>query len=154
MIDKRKELCLVPITDIIFHEDSINCIIINEKHNIIITGSEDGYIYIRNLYDYELMVCINTQNKIIDIKLSNFDLLYVISYDIKIEDKFIISGYTLNGINFTLYTGLINNIEFTKNGSLIMGYYNTNKIHIVNPINIEKVSNVLLFISHLYIYKF
>ena len=43
-----------------------------------------------------------------------YDLLYLISYDDKIDDKFIISGYTLNGINFTNYTGLINNIEFTK----------------------------------------
>jgi hypothetical protein len=91
------------------------------------------------------MTCINVQNKIIDIKLSNYDLLYIISYDVKIDDKFIISGYTLNGINFTYYTGLINNIEFTKNGSLIMGFYNSNKIHVVNPINLEGVSIVFLF---------
>jgi hypothetical protein len=97
-------------------------------------------VYIRNLYDYELLTCIkpNKDNKIIDIKVNSYDLLYIITYDK--NDITVIYGYTINGLHFNTFSGKINNIEFTPSGKLILGYYDSNKICLLEPIT-NKVNN-------------
>ena len=47
------------------HEGSVNFIEIYEKLGIIITGGEDKKVYIRKLYDFELLTSITFKSKFI-----------------------------------------------------------------------------------------
>lgn len=126
------------------HENCVNCICINETFNIIVTGGEDGMLYVRNLYDLELLtsikVKINNEDKaysIIDIKISNASYLYV---SVFVKDKYILLGYTVNGVNFSKTSMLFNNFEFTNTGKLVVGRYTVNKIVILDPIDLTNVN--------------
>lgn len=137
------------------HEDAVNCILINNKLNIFLSGGEDGNVFIRNLHDFELMNWITPKYdktnqdkliKIIDIKISPYDLLYITGF---YKDEFILFGYSLNGYSFCQYTGLINNIDFTNSGKLILGKYNSNKLSILDPINFKEVFVYVLYLGDL-----
>jgi WD40 repeat protein len=138
------------IKNIYSHQASITVIELYDKQNIIITASEDKYIHIRKQYDFELLTVINLTycfaNPIVSqcsnifpslIKISDLNLLYVLIYDLNSKNNFI-RGYNLNGLFFAQnekeffcdYEGnnlIINNISFTKNSNLIIGFYNLNK---------------------------
>ena len=140
------------IKNIYSHQASITVIELYDKQNIIITASEDKYIHIRKQYDFELLTAINLSycfaNPIVSqcsnifpslIKISDLNLLYVLIYDLNSKYNFI-RGYNLNGLFFAQnekeffcdYEGnnlIINNISFTKNSNLIIGFYNQNKYY-------------------------
>ena len=67
------------------------------------------------------------------IRISDLNCIYVLIYDFDKNINFI-RGYTLNGLFFaqTEYNGrddlFYNNIIINKNGNLIVGLYNQNKI--------------------------
>ena len=136
------------------HQASITLIELYHPQNIIITASEDKYIHIRKLYDFELLTAINLTfcfaNPIISNKLNIFpslvrvselNLLYVLIYDLDSNINFI-RGYNLNGLfigqtdkdYFILRNQklIINSISFTKNSNLIIGYYNSNNYSSLN----------------------
>lgn len=170
-------LSIKPIKSFIAHEDAITAMLVNEKFNIFITGGEDGYVMIRNLYDLELLVCfkIEYQNsckenkfkniyeiennkktinfasqgnkkqiiqsnyktfKIVDIIFNEFSsgLIYVTIFD---NDKFILIGYTLNGLKFCQLEGLYNNSEITLCGNLIYGQFNNLQINLCDPVKFD-----------------
>ena len=136
------------------HKSSITIIEIYNKQNIIITSGEDKYIYIRKIFDFELLTVINLiysfGNPIISkacnifptlIKISELNLLYVLLYDYDSKNT-IIRGYNLNGLFFAqtdhfyfkdqkIYL-LFNNISFTKNSNLVVGFYNSNKFCVLS----------------------
>ena len=136
------------------HQASITLIELYHQQNIIITASEDKYIHIRKLYDFELLTAINLTycfaNPIISekcnifpslVKISELNLLYVVIYDLDSNTNFI-RGYNLNGL-FISQTDqvffilgkqklIINSISFTKNSNLIIGFYNTNNYSSLN----------------------
>jgi hypothetical protein len=98
---------------------------------------------VRNLYDYELLTCIkpvktDIKDKIVDLKINSYELLYIITYSTR--ENTIIYGYTLNGLHFNTLTGNINNLEFTPSGKLILGYYDSNKICICDPVTNKVLS--------------
>jgi hypothetical protein len=130
------------------HSSSITLIELYNRQNIIITASEDKFIHIRKQYDFELLTSINlnycyAQPSISQktnifpslIKISDLNLLYVLLYDLDTETNFI-RGYNLNGLFFAQTKEnlnkennkniIINNISFTKNSNLIIGFYNSN----------------------------
>ena len=128
------------------HKSSITAIEINNKKKIIATAGEDNYIHIRKLCDFEMLIVINLTycfgNPIISksqnifpslIRISDLNCIYVLIYDFDKNINFI-RGYTLNGLFFaqTEYNGrddlFYNNIIINKNGNLIVGLYNQNKI--------------------------
>ena len=136
------------------HQASITLIELYHPQNIIITASEDKYIHIRKLYDFELLTAINLTycfaNPIISnkcnifpslVKISELNLLYVLIYDLDSNINFI-RGYNLNGLfigqtdkdYFILRNQklIINSISFTKNSNLIIGYYNSNNYSSLN----------------------
>ena len=103
------------------HNGSINVIEIELRLGIIITGGEDNYIYIRKLYDFELLTPIKIKNKYIITmaKLSPMNLLYVMCLN-KINNHSIIFGYNLSGIQFAKSEyGYYSNIDFTKSGNIV-----------------------------------
>ena len=126
------------------HKSSITAIEINNTKNIIATAGEDNYIYIRKLYDFEILTSIDLVysfgNPIISknpdifpslIKISDLNCIYVLLYNYSIH-KTLIRGYTLNGLFFAQTDDsendnknlFYNNISFNKNGNLIVGLYN------------------------------
>ncbi len=127
------------------HSEAITCICINEALNIIITGGEDGYVYIRNYYDLKILTVIkpeinNTSNKIkmkiLDIKISEYDLVYVNCF---IQDEMFLFGYNLNGLKFGTFKAAINQFEFTPTGKLMVNEYFSKELKIYHPVTFKLV---------------
>ena len=147
------------LKNIYAHKSSITAIEIYQKQNIIITSGEDKFIYIRKIFDFELLTVIDLTysfgNPIISktynifpslIKISELNLLYVLLYDYNSKKTFI-RGYNLNGLFFA-QTDLtyfkdkkiyfqFNNISFTKNANLIVGFNNLNKFFVLDASNLQ-----------------
>ena len=140
------------------HKSFITAIEIYSKQKIIITSGEDKFIYIRKIFDFELLTVIDLTysfgNSIISqtinifpslIKVSDLNLLYVLLYDYDSKNTFI-RGYNLNGLFFAQSDPLyfrdkkkilqFNNISFTENSNLIVGFYNSNKFYILRASNL------------------
>ena len=137
------------IRDIIAHKDSMVCCInYLEKHNIIITSSFDGKLFIRKYFDFELLSIIQTKNKdnIIKFVYTDYDLLYLlVSPKTKNpNNKSYILIYTLNGllVEVSSEKSHIIDIEPMKNGKIFFNTINSTKLGIFgfnDPIgNIEE----------------
>ena len=136
------------------HISSITSIEVYSKQRIILTAGEDKFIYIRKIYDFELLTVIDLTNCFgnpiisqmnnifpISIRVSELNLLYVLLYDYETKSTFI-RGYNLNGLFFAQTDDnifidknnkrlQINNISFTKSSDLIIGFYNANKCNLL-----------------------
>ena len=107
--------------------------------NIIITATNKE-IFIRKLYDFELLTVINieTNYKITMIKLSPLKLIYIMCTGN--DNKSYIFGYTLTGIKFAKSKGnYYNNFRFTNNGNLIVEYLDNRNIDILNGSDLEYI---------------
>ena len=147
------------IKNVYAHKSSITAIEIYQNQNIIITAGEDKFIYIRKIFDFELLTVIDLTysfgNPIISetndifpslIKISNLNLLYVLLYDYD-SKMTIIRGYNLNGLFFGQTDPyffkdqkrnlLFNNISFTKNANLIVGFYNSTRFFVLSAFNLR-----------------
>ena len=132
------------IDSILAHFCPIEIIEINTRLNIIITCGNDNIIFIRKLYDFEFLTefKIPTGYEIKLIKISSINLIYVLCNFInkKKVTKSIIFGYTLNGIKFTeAIFDVINNICFTQNNDLILGFYHSNCLKICKGSNLSTI---------------
>ena len=105
------------------HRKSITLIEFDFRLGILITGGEDNYVFIRKLYDLELITPIKLKAKYIIrmAKVSPMNFLYIICFNKKKKkNKSIILGYTLNGLYFSKSKyGYFDNIDFTKNGNIV-----------------------------------
>ena len=125
------------LRDLIAHKESmICCINYIEKHNIIITASNDGKINIRKYYDFELLSVFypKIKNSIISrIIYTDYDLLYLLIYhkDKKYQNKSSINVFTLNGllIESSSPSNIID-IEPLKNGKIFCNMMNDKKLNI------------------------
>jgi hypothetical protein len=150
------------------HKSSITAIETYLKQNIIVTSGEDKFIYIRKIFDFELLTVINLTysfgNPIISrtcnifpslLKISDLNLLYVLLYD-KDNNTTFIRGYNLNGLFFAQTDPKLfkdkkellqfNNISFTKNSNLIVGFYNSKSFYVISasdltPLWIKNIEN-------------
>ena len=123
--------------DILAHKESMICTInYVEKHDIIITSSLDGNLYIRKYFDFELLTIIQVlkENSVITkVIYSDYDFLYLL---ISQKDKdslynSYINIYTLNGL--LIESSQKNNfvdIEPLKNGKIICNNLYSNKLKI------------------------
>ena len=104
------------------HIGSVNVLEIDKKNGIILTGGDDNKLFIRKLYDFELLTSIQFKEKYIItmIKVSPTDLLYIMCFD-KNKGKSVIFGYSLSGLKFAKSDySYYKNIEFTRNGNIIL----------------------------------
>ena len=122
------------------HNNSINVIEVNRRLGIIITAGNDNYVFIRKIYDFELMTPIIFKDKYIITlaKVSPMNFLYIICFN-KIKNKSVIFGYTLNGLlfaksNYDYYETL----DFTKNGNIV-SWVHKKEIQILNSDNLNKI---------------
>ena len=119
--------------DIFAHNDSMICSMNYIKnHNIIITSSEDGHLFIRKYYDFELLnvIKLNKNEFVNDILFSNFDMFYFLNFN-KIKMKFSFDIYSINGLkafedSHYLY---IDNFACISNGIIIFTLSNSNDIY-------------------------
>ena len=149
------------------HENMINVIEINYILKIIITSGDDNYIYIRKLYDFELLTFIKIHNNysIKTIKMNRMNLIYCLcSYenllnkddeDYGIQSK--IFGYTVTGIQFANYSSkdlLGNDFYFTNNLNILVNKYGTNELLILNSfdLSLKKIEKIKEFKSNSFIY--
>ena len=112
---------LIIVNYIKAHNGQINVIEINRKLGLVITCGDDNYIFIRKLYDLELLSPIKVKQKYIIIlaKVSPTNFLYIICYNTELE-KSRIFGYTLTGLKFAKSKyGYYENIDFTLNGNIV-----------------------------------
>ena len=133
--------------DILCHNNvMISCIHYNRKHNIMVTCAEDGNIFIRKYYDFELMVVIGNlkgNEMYNDIYISNYDLLYATFCEKKGNNGNHLVCYSLNGIKAgglmdndkkTLIE--INNMYVTSYGKIIVCVGDEN-LYLVNGFNLS-----------------
>ena len=135
------------------HKGEITCIEIYENQNVIITGGEDKKIFIRKIYDFELLTAIDLtycfMNDIISqkidiiptlIKASELNCIYVLLYNNDTGKSFI-RGYNLNGLFFKQSEeDYFMNICFTKNYNLFVSYYNKKEIKILNCYDLSETN--------------
>ena len=103
------------------HNGKIKVIEKDTKLGLVITCGNDNNIFIRKLYDFELLTPIKIKQKfmITMVKISPLHFLYVICYN-KEKKSSIIFGYTLTGLKFAKSKyGFYVNIDFTLNGNII-----------------------------------
>ena len=105
------------------HSKSITIIEKNDRLGVIITAGEDNNIFIRKIYDLELITPIKLKSKYIIsmVKISHMNFLYLICFNKKKKkNKSIILGYTLNGLYFAKSKyDYYEHLNFTKNGNIV-----------------------------------
>ena len=125
--DKKKKVELIEKINIKIsryiqaHKGKINSIDIDKKLGIVITSGDDNYVFIRKLYDLELLLPIKIKNKFIILmtKVSPYNFLYVLCFN-KLNKKNIIFGYTLSGIRFAKSEyGIYDNISINEDGNIM-----------------------------------
>lgn len=139
------------IKEFLAHSEAVTSIVINEKWNIIITGGEDGFVYIRNFYDLKIITVIkpefrvnsiNVNMKIVDLYISDFDFLYVNCY---FQDEIYLFGYNLNGLSFGYMKCAVNHLEFSPTGKLIISEYFSKEMAVYHPITFKLVNKKIFY---------
>ena len=124
------------------HKKRVSGIYYSELLGLIISSGDDKKIFIRKYYDLSLLTIINIgQNFCIDIKINHY-YLYILLYN---EEKksHIVEVRSVNGIlvaktDYNLY----NNIDFDKDGNLLVGYAVDKKIDVYNPAITKKIKEI------------
>ena len=135
--DNKYELNLLLI--IKSNKNEITCLTYNEKLNIIISCDNNTLITRKN-YDFEYLNLIkiekekNYKKYIIDIKISEYDLIYVCLYIDNIN-SYELQGFTLNGTYVSKYRGNISNYEISKSGKIIISEIDKPILKVLDPIN-------------------
>ena len=135
------------IFNFIAHKSRVNNIIYSHKLDLIISNGDDKKIFIRKSSDLSLLTMIDISNKIcIELKLEHY-YIYVLSFD-EIIQKHIVEIYSLNGILVGKSDyDYINNINFDKEGNLLIGYYKKDYISIFDPSLCSKLGEIHLLLN-------
>ena len=123
------------------HNNEINIIEINHRLGIIITGGRDNYVFIRKIYDLELLIPIKIKSKylITMAKVSPLNFLYIMCFN-KENKKARIFGYTLNGLNFAKSCyNYYDSLDFTKCGNIVT-WIHKKEIQILYGDNLSKMN--------------
>ena len=123
------------------HKSAINVIEINHKKGIIITAGSDNYVFIRKIYDLELLIPIKFKSKYIITmaKISPMNFLYIMCYN-TIKEKSCIFGYTLNGLYFAKSNyDYYETIDFTKSGNIVT-WIHRKEIQILYGYNLKNIT--------------
>ena len=104
--DSKKENLIIvqKISSIYAHDTYVKLIEINVKFEYIISTGDDGLVFIRKLYDFELLNYIKIKNnhEITDINLHN-QIILISVFKVK-KSKIYIYSYSLNGIKLEKIT--------------------------------------------------
>ena len=151
------------------NNNSITAIAFSSRLNIVISADKTTAI-IRSFYDFEFLTYINIHDEektsdasndnsnelIVDIKISNYDFIYLLIN--KGNNNYKLKGYSLNGICFGQYEEKITNFELTKGGKVLVGLADIGFVNVLDPIDFHVlysrfiISNECLF-YHFYFEK-
>ena len=124
---KQMELDKIKITKTIkVHNSLIKGILYNKRLSIIISYSEEGLIAINNAFDFTTINIIELSDEfdIREIKVSEYDLIYIYCINKKDEKLNYIKCYSLNGIKFTEMIIEKNIVNFFVKDNLLVVYEN------------------------------
>jgi len=133
---KEKIINIEIIRDLISHKDSMICnICYIEKHNVLITSSNDGMLFIRKYFDFELLSVIETNEHINKFVYTDYDLLFLLTTPKGRKGNYLIKSkihmYTLNGLLLeSSCEDYFIDIEPVKNGLVLFNTINSNKLGI------------------------
>ena len=143
-IDIVMKIKLQLIKKINSNKNSITALLYNERLNIVIS-SDNNSVIIRSYYDFEFLSYFdiskdknhnnNNDELIVDIKVSNYDLVYILIN--KGNNNYKLKGYSLNGIYFGQYEGKITNFELTNEGRVLVGLANLGIVNVLDPITFK-----------------
>ena len=122
------------------HKKAINVIEVDFRLGIIITAGDDNYLFIRKIYDFELITPIKFKSKYIITmaKVSPLNFLYVQCFNLR-KNNSIIFGYTLNGLYFAKSKyAYYDSIDFTKSGNIVT-FMNKTEIVVLNGSDLKKL---------------
>ena len=105
-----------------------------------IAVSDENNIIIRNEYDFEFLnlIKISEEKIIIDVKISDYNFIYLLTYDKKREINELI-GYSINGIIFGKIENQISYFNITGKGNIVLCLKNESRIHVLNPVNFKEL---------------
>jgi hypothetical protein len=124
------------------HKKRVSGIYYSELLGLIISSGDDHKIFIRKYYDLSLLTVINIDHKLcMDIKIRH-NYLYILLYDEE-EKKNIVELRSVNGLimSNTVYN-LYNNIDFDKDGYLLIGLAKEKIIEVYNPALTKKIKDI------------
>ena len=136
------DLNIVMVRSFIAHKKRVSGIYYSDLLELILSSGDDKKIFIRKYYDLSLLTVINIDNKFcIDIKIKH-NYLYILLYD-EIKKNHVVEVRSVNGIivantEYSLY----NNIDFDKDGNLLVGYAEKKKIIVYNPALTQKLKEI------------
>ena len=125
------------------HKKDINVIEVDYRLGIIITAGEDNYLFIRKIYDLELITPIKFKSKfmITMAKVSSLNFLYVQCFNIN-KNSSIIFGYTLNGIYFAKSKyAFYDSLDFTRSGNVVT-FVDKSRIEVLNGNDLKNKANM------------
>ena len=128
-INNKKQINLInikPSQKVKAHNSLIKSISFFERLNIIISFSEEGQITINNARDFNIINIIELGDEfcIKNIKISEYDLIYILCTDKENEKFNYIKCYSLNGIKFTELKTEDKIINFFTYETLLVVYEN------------------------------
>ena len=145
IIDKKKkekkEISGIKcVRDLLAHDNCIiTAILYIEAYNLLITAGDDGNLYIRKYFDFELMNVIATnkpQEIFRDVFFSNQDYIYAQTFvkEQNIKDQNIgeLRGYSLNGLEFDRIKENFKTLYITKKGMIIGCNGKSHKLSFIN----------------------
>ena len=142
-IEVKKEISIEKKMYIQGHIGKINTIEIDKRLGVIMTSGDDNYIFIRKIFDFELLMPIKIKNKykILTMKISSYNFLYIICLNkTKKENNKVIFGYTLSGMKFAKSDyGLYDDINFNEDGNIITRH-NKTTLQFLSGSNLSKLN--------------
>ena len=129
---KAKPHC-VHVREIFAHSAGVNAIEYYPRFDLVITAGDDCCVCIRKYFDFEMMnyITMNPKYKVMSIKISSLNLIYVLCYNYNTKRN-VIFAYTVNAIKFAeSIEGVYSNIQFTKNGNVIVGNCENGNVEIL-----------------------
>ena len=113
--------------DLFAHNNSMICSInYIKKHNILVTTSNDGILYVRKYFDFELLTIIKLgiNEYVNDVIFSNYDMYYLLIFN-KNTMTFNFNIYSINGLKVTenKLKNIIDQFFSINNGKIIYTNY-------------------------------
>ena len=149
-INNQIDLKLIKNFSIKSNNNRITCLEYNQKLNILLSSDNDSII-IRNYYNFEFLAHIKIykkkdfSNKIINIKISNYNLVYAL-IQIKDNSLYELLCFTLNGAFVCKMEGNFSEFELTNSGNIIIPDLKNRLIKVLRPYD--------LFLIHSNSYSF
>ena len=119
--------------------------------NVVIIGSKEGVVTLRNLYSFELLNVIKIQNTkkhqfaVINAKINKMNgFLYILGYN-KNNDTYSLFGYTVNGVRFSVLDNIAGSFHILKNGLIMCYSYGEQTFVIVRGENLTKFKTKIEF---------